>query len=125
MLKLTVKLYRHGKLKNKLKIREGCCIYQETCSAYAERIINEKGELKAFLLILQRVLLCNPIGYKTLGVNLYEKCDADKKMQSQLKANLILVIALSMILPMQLTSFFIFKELALKPISYIVKKVDS
>jgi putative component of membrane protein insertase Oxa1/YidC/SpoIIIJ protein YidD len=125
MLKLTVKLYRHGGFKKKLKIREGCCIYQETCSAYAERIINEKGELKAFLLILQRVLLCNPIGYKTLGVNLYEKGDADKKKQSQLKANLILTIALLMVLPMQLTSFFVFKELALKPISSIVKKIDS
>jgi putative component of membrane protein insertase Oxa1/YidC/SpoIIIJ protein YidD len=79
-----------------------------TCSAYAERIINEKGELEAVPLILQRILLCNPIGYKSIGVNLYEYKDLQQKKQSQVKANLVLTIALLMLLPMQATGFFLF-----------------
>jgi putative component of membrane protein insertase Oxa1/YidC/SpoIIIJ protein YidD len=125
MLKLIVQLYRHDGLKKKLKIRQDCCIYQETCSAYAERIINEKGELKAAPLILQRILLCNSIGYKSIGANLYEDKDIQQKRQSQVKANLVSTIALLMLLPMQATGFFIFQELALKPISHIVNKDDS
>lgn len=120
MLKNVVKSYRSGELKKKLKICEGSCLYTETCSAYAERIINQKGGIKAFLLILQRLLLCNPIGYKKIGINLYEKKDSSKQRSSQTKANFILVIFLILIFPMQLTSFFVLKEFAFRPIYSMV-----
>lgn len=120
MLKNIVKSYRSGGLKKKLKIREGSCLYSETCSAYAERMINEKGEVKASLLILQRILLCNPIGYKKIGIDLYEKKDLSKQSFSQIKANFILAIFLTLIFPMQVTGFLVFKEFAFVPISSMI-----
>lgn len=125
MLKYLVNSYRSQGLKKKLKIREGCCIYTETCSAYAERIIKEKGELKAFFLILQRILLCNPIGYKKIGINLYEKKDLSKRSLCQVKANFILTVFLIMIFPSQLMSIFLINEFAVKPISSAIRNIKN
>ncbi len=122
MLKNIVDSYRSGGLKKRLKIREGSCIYKETCSAYAERMINEKGELKAFPLILQRILLCNPIGYRKIGVDLYEKKDLSKQVSSQIKANFVLAIFLLIIFPMQISGFLLLKEFAFTPISSMINK---
>lgn len=125
MLKYLVKSYRSRGLKKKLKIREGCCLYKETCSAYAERIIDEKGDVKASLLILQRILLCNPIGYNKIGVHLYEKKDLLNHKNNQAKANYVLVIFFIIIIPLQFTGFFLLKEFAIKPIySVVVSKKD-
>ncbi|MBW4641364.1 MAG: membrane protein insertion efficiency factor YidD [Gloeocapsa sp. UFS-A4-WI-NPMV-4B04] len=125
MLKNIVKSYRLGGLKKTLKIRKGSCLYTETCSAYAERMINEKGEVKASPLILQRILLCNPIGYRKIGINLYEKKDLSKQVSSQAKANFILAIFLTLIFPMQVTGFLVFKEFAFKPISSMINNKES
>lgn len=121
MLKYLVKSYRSRGLKKKLKIREGCCLYKETCSAYAERIIDEKGDIKATFLILQRILLCNPIGYNKIGVYLYEKKNPSNQKISQAKANYLLVIFFMLIIPLQFTGFFLLREFAIKPIYSVVE----
>lgn len=121
MLKYLVKSYRSRGLKKKLKIREGCCLYKETCSAYAERIIDEKGDIKATFLILQRILLCNPTGYNKIGVHLYEKKDPSNQKISQAKANYLLAVFFILIIPLQFTGFFLLREFTIKPIYSVVE----
>ncbi|WP_225885346.1 membrane protein insertion efficiency factor YidD [Leptolyngbya sp. KIOST-1] len=62
-----VKAYRYSSLKQILNIPDGCCLYAESCSCYAERMIQEKGQLFALPSIILRLLRCNPASHKAIG----------------------------------------------------------
>lgn len=67
MIKFIVSAYRHNGLKKAFGIPDGCCLYAESCSHYAERIIDERGELAALPLIILRMLRCNTLSHRAIG----------------------------------------------------------
>ena len=56
VLLALIRFYR----KNISPLRQPCCRYYPTCSAYALEAIEKYGALKGGWLALRRILRCNP-----------------------------------------------------------------
>jgi len=59
----TISLYQifaSPLLKNLLGVNS-MCRFEESCSAYSKRMINEKGVIRGISLGFVRILKCNPI----------------------------------------------------------------
>ena len=57
----AIRIYRYT-LSPALTVGFGIrCRYEESCSAYAERVIRQHGFLKGFFLGIKRFVSCNPL----------------------------------------------------------------